>query len=137
MKMSISRLFVSAGIVLASMIGAGDLEAQVATANARPFVGEWNVAIQGEMASNFQLSIKDDGGQLEVVVTSADGTVRPVAEVTKVENDLVLNYSTGVQGAGELPITIRFTGEGDALTGDLDLADGMFSAPVRATKQEG
>lgn len=120
--------------VAVSSLGATSLDAQVATADARAFLGEWDVAVEGDPPVTFQVSITDEDGQLAAEVTGIEGNKYTVRELRKNEENLVLGYTSSIGGA-EIPIVITVAAEGDQLRGNVDLA-GVQTSPVRATKRQ-
>jgi hypothetical protein len=108
--------------------------AQVPTAEARPFIADWNLALEGDMPATIRVNITDNAGTVAAVVTGIEGRDTPVTTITKAGENLVLSYNTSIQGQA-VPIRITLTPEGENLKGNLDLAGGMMTMPGTATKR--
>lgn len=120
-------------LVLALALQASAAHAQVATADARNFVGTWDVAFEGEQPMTVVLLINDVDGQLAATATLMEAT-NTVTSLRKVETALVLGYSLDYQGQA-VAISITMTPGTDGVTASLDAAQGMYTASGRATKR--
>jgi hypothetical protein len=109
----------------------------VAVADARPFIGDWDVAVQGETPATFRITITESSGQVAVAVTGSEGGNFAGERIRKEGANLKFNYTTKLQGT-DIPAEVTLTPdpEGGTLSGSLDLAAGMFTAPVKATKRQ-
>jgi hypothetical protein len=137
MRMALRQVLGTALVAVALVLAfAGTLNAQVPTAEAQAFIGDWDVAIEGDAPSTIRLTIRDNGGQVAAAVVGIDGNSRQVTGITKKGNDLVLSYTTSLQGT-DAPVTITLASAGGGLTGNLDLGGGLFSAPLKGTKRAG
>jgi hypothetical protein len=129
---SIQRIFAVAFAI--SAFAAGSLSAQVATADAAPFIGEWDVAVQDELGQPFRINVTADNGQVVVAITGAEGGNFTGQNVRKDGQNLLFNYTTTLQGQ-QIPVAIVLTPAADGLGGSIDLAGGMFAAPLKLTKR--
>jgi hypothetical protein len=121
---SIQRIFAVAFAI--SAFAAGSLSAQVATADAAPFIGEWDVAVQDELGQPFRINVTADNGQVVVAITGAEGGNFTGQNVRKDGQNLL---------GQQIPVAIVLTPAADGLGGSIDLAGGMFAAPLKLTKR--
>jgi hypothetical protein len=127
------RLVLLAGVLAMPLIPAV-LEAQVPAALAEAFMGCWDVALQGEVPATIQVDITDASGHAAAEVTGVDGVTRSVAHVTKRGKMLILRYTTQIEG-NPTAVAITLTPDGQGLHGVIDLANGMYSAPIRGIRR--
>lgn len=120
--------------LVAVVAGASQVEAQssIPTADAQAFVGAWavNVDAQGQTFT-MNLNIKDSSGSLAADVTADQMGSQVVETISKNGESLVLAYEAEAQGQ-VFPIKITLSPAGDA---QIDVADGMFTAAGKGTKQ--
>jgi hypothetical protein len=132
--MRITKFFMAVAALFAFVaISAGEAQAQVATADARPFIGVWSLPLQGEAPTTVTVDIHDHDGQLMAVVTGDAGPAQ-VQRVSKSGDNLVLNYQRNLQGQN-VPLVLTLTPEGDNLRGVLDVA-GLMTMRGTATKRQ-
>ena len=124
-------------VAVALFLGGNSLEAQVAVADARPFIGDWIIAVQGEMTTTLRINITDSDGQVAVAITGSEGGNFTGEQIRKEDASLKFSYTTSIQGTA-IPAEVTLTpdAEGGTLSGTIDLAAGMFAAPLKATKRE-
>lgn len=134
MRTSLRLLTALAMAAVATPLATSDGAAQVPAAEARAFIGDWNVAVQGEMPTTIRVNISEAEGNLAAVVTGMEGNNTTVQNISKSGENLVLRYDTSIQGQ-QLPIAITLTPDGDGLRANLDLAGGMMIVPGRGTKR--
>jgi hypothetical protein len=132
------RSIVRFGLLLAAAVavvpfGADQAVAQVPAAEARSFIADWDLALEGDMPATIRVNITEADGQVAAVVTGIEGRDTPVTGVRKSGENLVLSYNTSIQGQ-QVPIAITLTPAGENLTASLDLA-GMMTIPGTATKR--
>lgn len=125
--------FVAVAALLLAFAAPSASEAQsVPAGEASAFLGDWNVALQGDMPATIRVRITDEGGQTAAVVTGLEGNDVNVRSISRSGENLVLRYDSSLQGQ-TMPIAITLTPDGDALRASLDVADGMLTVPGRAT----
>lgn len=134
MRGTLRRTLMVAVTVAASVIAAGGLNAQVAASDAAPFIGDWNIEVGGEAPATFRINITNADGQVAVAVTGSEGGNFAGRNIRKDGAELLFDYTTVIMGQ-ELPAAVKLTSEGDGLKGTLNLAQGMFEAPITATKR--
>src|SRR5262245_19795945 len=102
-------------------------QSSLAVADAKNFMGKWSVAMdtpQGAFTLNVNLS--DKGGKVAGEVSADVMPSQEITDITKAGQDLVLKYSSEVQGqAFNVKITMSLSGA-DAGKAVFDAADGMF-----------
>ncbi len=133
MLTSIRRIV--AVVFAVSAVATGSLNAQVAAADAAPFIGDWDVAVQDELGQPFRINITSGDGQVAVAITGAEGGNFTGQNVRKEGESLLFNYTTSLQGQA-LPAAIVLTPGTNGLGGSIDLAGGMFTAPLRLTPRQ-
>lgn len=134
MRTSLRMLTALAMAAVATPLATSKGAAQVPAAEARAFIGDWNVAVQGEMPTTIRVNISENEGYVAAVVTGMEGNNTTVQNISKSGENLVLRYDTSIQGQ-QLPIAITLTPDGDGLRANLDLAGGMMVVPGRGTKR--
>jgi hypothetical protein len=134
MRKSILRvMMVAVAAAILSPFAATEAAAQVSAAEARPFIGSWNLPVQAEQALTLQIDIMDHGGTVHAQV-NAGGTTNQVERITKTGENLVLRYTTSMQGQ-QFPVQITLRPNGETLAASLDAADGMFTANGTASRR--
>lgn len=132
--LKLTRLFSAAAAVVAiAGFGVSGAAAQVATADAQPFIGAWDLTVQADGPITLGLDIRDEGGQVAASVT-AQGSATNVTTITKSDDNLLLRYMADL-GGQQAPIAIRLTPNGEELAASLDVADGMFTTSGTARKR--
>ena len=119
----------------ASTVGGFTVAAQtIPTAEARAFLGTWQMPVDVGQPLTLTIEIRDEGGELAASVIGLAGTPTRVNRISRSGEQLVLNYSVDVQGQ-TAPITIRLTPNGENLSGVLDVAEGVLTADGTATRK--
>lgn len=108
-------------------------QSTIPTAEAQPFLGQWNLPMQGDQPVSFQLDIRDQEGQVAADV-SVQGSSSKVSRISKSGENLLLQYDLDI-GGQQAPISIRLTPAGSNLTAVLDVAGGMYTANGTATRR--
>jgi hypothetical protein len=134
MGASMRRISMVAASLALTFLWSVDGAAQVVPADARAFMGDWDVTVEAETPFTFRMNIVDEGGQVVAAVSGPDGMAATVREVARAGEDLVLRYTADLQGQ-QIPISIRLRPDGESLRGNLTVADGLFAAPVKAGKR--
>src|SRR5262245_37206407 len=86
----------------------------VATADAKTWVGDWNLTIQGGRgAQERTLTIKDASGKLAASLGGGRGGAIEITDVTKKGNDLVLKFKQqGRRGEADVTMTLAMEADG-------------------------
>ena len=105
-------------------------DAWILATEARPFVGEWSVTLEGpEGPVELRFDLVDDRGQLLGIVRGWDGSITLAEEITMSGSDLLLSYRMDYWGQGfrvalalspevsGLAVTLRGGGGAFTLTG--------------------
>jgi hypothetical protein len=130
----IRRIVMLGAVAAAAVLGANTAEAQVATADAQAFIGDWDVSIP-DVGTTFRVNVTDNNGQVAVAITGSEGGNYTGQSVRKEGQSLKFNYTTSIQGL-DIPAEVTLTpADGGALSGTIDLA-GQASLALRATKRQ-
>jgi hypothetical protein len=114
---------------------ASPASAQVSTADARPFLGNWVMSITSDMGQmNLQLNIRDNSGQVAAQFGSPElGALQEVPDISKAGEQLHLALFIDAQGQ-QIDVSMAVTPDGDGLNVDLSAAGGAFTTSARATR---
>jgi len=114
---------------------ASPVSAQVSTADARPFLGNWVMSINSDMGQmNLQLNIRDNSGQVGAQFGSPElGALQEVPDISKSGEQLLLALLIDAQGQS-IDVSLAITPDGDGLNVDLTAAGGAFMTSARATR---
>jgi hypothetical protein len=114
---------------------ASPASAQVGTADARAFLGNWVMSITSDMGQmSLQLNIRDNGGQVGAQFGSPDlGALQEVPDISKSGEQLLLSVLIDAQGQS-IDVSMAITPDGDGLNVDLTAAGGAFTTSARATR---
>lgn len=134
MRKSIRLALALAAAALVAPLSPAAAQSSVPVAEAQAFLGDWNVALEGDVAGTIRVNITDAQGQVAAVVTGIEGRETPVPTISKSGENLVLRYDTSIQGQ-ELPIAITLTPDGESLRASLDLAGGMMTVAGRGSRR--
>lgn len=128
-------------LAVALVLGGGLLPMSVAAqsdldvAQAREFLGNWNVLLQSEMGPlPLTLQIEDEGGKVAVEFGSDQGT-QEVENVVRSDDSLVLTFVTDAQGQA-IDVVINLQREGEELRAAITAMGGAFVASGVATRAE-
>jgi len=110
-------------------------QSQLPVAEARQFLGTWNLALQTDMGPfEFGLALRDVEGRVAAQVRSELGNVE-VDTVRRSGDNLVLEYALNAQGQS-IPVSMTLRPDGDAMRATMDFAGGMFTAIGNATRTD-
>ena len=129
------HVFMAAALAVAVLVPAV-ASAQVAPADAKPFMGGWTLGLetpQGALTMN--LTLKDADGKVAGSLTS-DIAPDPqaITDVSKAGESLVLKYQLDFQGT-PIPAKITLTPAGEKMNVTFDFADGQFTVDGTAAKK--
>ena len=113
-------------------------QSQLDTSEAEEFIGRWDLALQTQMGPfNLDLEIEDQGGKVVASMGLPDlGGSREITDITRSGDALLIRYQMEAQGQ-MVPVSVTLSVAGEALSAELDFADGMFSASGTATRADG
>ena len=134
-RMIRSMFAVIVAFALAAFSGTALSAQTIATGDAQPFLGTWELPIDAGQPATLIIDIWDEDGQAAAAVTGMAGTPTPVTRITKMGEAIVLAYDADLQGQ-RAPIEIRLVQEGDDLHATVDVADGMMTLDGTATREE-
>jgi hypothetical protein len=132
-KSMLRVMMVAVAAAVLSPFAATGAAAQVSAADARPFIGQWNLPVQADQTINMEIDIMDHGGTVHAQV-AAGGSTNQVDRITKNGENLVLRYTANMQGQ-QFPISITLRPNGETLAATLDAADGMFTTNATASRR--
>ena len=119
--------------LLALALSAHGAGAQVATSDARAFLGEWEIAFQGERPFTLVLAIRDENGRLAATANMMESAA-PVTTIQRRETALVLSYTFNYQGQ-PVPISVTLTPGQQGVQASLTAANGQYTAAGSAKKR--
>jgi hypothetical protein len=110
---------------------------QVTPAEAAPFIGEWNLALDGPNgARTFALVIKVEKEKVVGDITTATVANQPITDVTRTDKGLVLRYTFNYDG-NPVDAVVRLTPGADGkVAAEIDFASGAYVMSGTATKKE-
>lgn len=112
-----------------------DLDASEAQA----FLGDWVVAMDSDFGSfTMDLEITDSSGKVAASIGSPDmgGPMEEVTDIIRTGEGLTMTWELDAQGQIVEAIMI-LSPDGDGLSTLLSIADGQFTAPGTATRDQG
>jgi hypothetical protein len=120
-------------LALSLPLSASAAHAQVPTAEARSFVGTWDVAFQGDQPVTVVLLISDIDGQLAATADMME-TSNTVRTIRKQDAALVLAYNIQYQGT-PVDVSITLTPGDEGVAARLSAAQGQYTVTGTATKR--
>jgi hypothetical protein len=114
MYRTLSRIvFVVLAVCLVVGAGTTQLKAQVTSADAKTWMGEWTLTMQGGRGPQERaLTIKDAGGKVAATMGGGRGAPIEIADVSKKGNDLVLKFKQQGRG-GEQDVVLTLSMQPD------------------------
>jgi hypothetical protein len=87
---------------------------QLATADAKTWMGDWTLTVEGRRGPQEQtLTIKDVGGKVAATLAGGRGGPVEISDVSKNGNDLVLKFKRNFQGNEvEVKLTLAMQSDG-------------------------
>ena len=139
-------------LAFALLVGAaGTAEAQAA--DAAQYVGKWTLAFAppaggggfagaarggggggGGPRGTPTLEVRQDGDKLAAEMSGMMGGGQTISDVTVSATGMVLKYTLSFQGQS-VPVTLRLTPDGEAMTAEMDLG-GMMTRTGTATRAQ-
>ena len=101
-------------LTIGAWTGRDIVRAQVATADAKNWMGAWTVTTEGRRGPQEQtLTIKDAGGKVAATLEGGRGGPVEITDVSKSGNDLVLKFKRSFQGNDvEVKLTLAMQADG-------------------------
>lgn len=109
------------------------------TSEAQAFLGDWVVAMDSDFGSfTMDLEITDADGKVSASIGSPDmgGPMQEITDIIKTGEGLTMTWDMDAQGQMVEAIMI-VSPDGDSLSTLLSIADGQFTAPGTATRDDG
>ena len=117
-KLAVRTALATVALVLAvgGWTGRNTLSAggQLATADAKTWIGEWVLTVEGRRGPQEQnLSVKDAAGKVAAQLAGGRGGPVDITDVSKAGNDLVLKFKRSFQGNDvEVKLTLSLQADG-------------------------
>jgi len=106
------------------------LNAQVSSADAKAWMGDWTLTLQGGRGPQERtLTIKDAAGKVAATMGGGRGNPIEIADVSKKGNDLVLKFKQPGRG-GEQDVTLTLSMQQD---GTLKVSQAMGTNTMEGT----
>lgn len=133
----IAGLLTASDVAARPVAGAAQSAAQVAAADAAPFIGEWTLAMQGQNGpATLDLAVKVENDKVVGEIKSAELPAQAITDVTKVDKSLVLRYSFDYQGNAVPTIVSLMPADDGKINAQIDFAGGAYVMSGTATKKE-
>jgi hypothetical protein len=136
----------NAAIVLLTLAGVGSMsqllnartQAQQATpAQAKPFVGQWSLALQGPNGpAAFDLTVKVENEKVAAEIASEQMPKQAISDVTLDKESLVLSYSFDYQGNAVDAVVSLVPAQDSKVAAQISFAGGAYVMSGSATKKE-
>ncbi len=109
--------------------------ADVATADAAAYMGAWGLTFDGPMGPiEFTVTFSDNAGQVAAKVEGGEMGSPAIKSITKAADGITLAFDLDIQGM-VIPTKLTVNPSGTDAKGNLDIMDGMFSAPGAGKKK--
>ena len=132
----LAGLFIA--LVIASpVVNAKQSAAQVTTADAAPFVGDWTLTLQGPNGpGSFDLSVKVDKEKVVGEIANAQMATLPITDISKADKTLVLRYTfTWENNPVDAAVSLTPAADGK-VAAQIDFAGGAYTMTGTAAKKE-
>ena len=141
-RSAIVRTSLLAGLFIASVVASPVLNAmqsaaQVTTADAAPFLGDWTLTLQGPNGpGSFDLSVKVDKEKVVGEIANAQMATLPITDISKAEKTLVLRYTfTWENNPVDAAVSLTPGADGK-VAAQIDFAGGAYTMTGTAAKKE-
>ena len=109
--------------------------ADVATADAAAYIGAWALTFDGPMGPiDFVVTFSDNGGKLAAKIEDTGFGAGPIKTITKAADGVTMAFDLDAAGM-VIPSKLTVNPDGASAKGNLDIMDGMFSAPGSGKKK--
>jgi hypothetical protein len=142
----VGKALISAALVLAMLVSspgrvvaraAAQAPAPVSVDDAKPFLGEWTLAMNGERGpGTFGVSLKAEGDKVVGEVTSEAVPAQKVTSISKTEKGLFLSYSFPYEAMTVDAVVSLMPGAEGKVAAQIDFAGGAYTMTGTATKKE-
>ena len=132
----LAGLFV-ASVVASPVVNAMQSAAQVSTADAAPFLGDWTLTLQGPNGpGSFDLSVKVDKEKVVGEIANAQMATLPITDISKADKTLVLRYTfTWENNPVDAAVSLTPAADGK-IAAQIDFAGGAYTMTGTAAKKE-
>lgn len=132
----LAGLFI-ASVVASPVVNAIQSAAQVTTADAAPFLGDWTLTLQGPNGpGSFDLSVKVDKEKVVGEIANAQMATLPITDISKADKTLVLRYTfTWENNPVDAAVSLTPAADGK-VAAQIDFAGGAYTMTGTAAKKE-
>lgn len=132
----LAGLFI-ASVVASPVVNAIHSAAQVTTADAAPFLGDWTLTLQGPNGpGSFDLSVKVDKEKVVGEIANAQMATLPITDISKADKTLVLRYTfTWENNPVDAAVSLTPAADGK-VAAQIDFAGGAYTMTGTAAKKE-
>jgi hypothetical protein len=132
----LAGLFV-VSVVASPVVNAMQSAAQVSTADAAPFLGDWTLTLQGPNGpGSFDLSVKVDKEKVVGEIANAQMATLPITDISKADKTLVLRYTfTWENNPVDAAVSLTPAADGK-VAAQIDFAGGAYTMTGTAAKKE-
>jgi hypothetical protein len=142
----VGKALISASLVLAMLVSipgrvvarpAAQAPAQVSVEDAKPFLGDWTLAMNGERGpGTFNVSLKAEGDKVVGEVASDAVAAQKITSISKTEKGIFLNYSFPYEAMTVDAVVSLMPGAEGKVAAQIDFAGGAYTMTGTATKKE-
>ena len=120
-----------------ALIAAQQSAGQVTAADAAPFVGDWTLTLEGQNGpAAFELAVTVEKDKVVGEITHPGAPARPITDVSKTDQSLVLSYSFDYEG-NAVDAVVRMTPADEGKTNaEISFAGGAYVMSGTAAKKE-
>ena len=127
----VSMFLAAVAVALLPTIASAD----VASADAAAYMGSRGLTFEGPMGPiEFTVTFSDEAGKLAAKVAGGEMGSPAVKTITKGADGITLAFDIDIQGM-VIPTKLTVNPSGTDAKGNLDIMDGMFSAPGAGKKK--
>ena len=132
----LAGLFI-ASVVASPVVNAMQSAAQVTTADAAPFLGDWTLTLQGPNGpGSFDLSVKVDKEKVVGEIANAQMATLPITDISRADKTLVLRYTfTWENNPVDAAVSLT-PGTDGKVAAQIDFAGGAYTMTGTAAKKE-
>ena len=129
--------WVIASVVASPVVHAMQSAAQVTTADAAAFLGDWTLTLQGPNGpGSFDLSVKVDKEKVVGEIANAQMATLPITDISKADKTLVLRYTfTWENNPVDAAVSLTPAADGK-VAAQIDFAGGAYTMTGTAAKKE-
>lgn len=124
-------------VLVATLLAPASARAQVTSADAASFLGDWTLEMQGPNGpGTFNLSLKVEDDKVVGEISSDALPTQKLTSVSKADKGLVLNYTFPWEGNPIDAVVSLTPGTDGKVAAQMDFAGGAYTMTGTATKKE-